>query len=95
MDRGVPQTELIEYLKTSDVNNIICMPETGKIIFDALKDSKNCYMTDTIEDAVALAKSATRKEKSCVLSPAASSYNNFKNFEEKGKKYKECIINIK
>lgn len=91
MDRGVPQDELIDFLKQNQLRNIICMPETGNTIYDALKEVKHCYKTDSIEEAVEIAKMATEKGKSCVLSPAASSYNNFKNFEEKGNLYKKCI----
>ena len=70
------------------------MPETGDAIYDALKYIKNCYKTDSIEEAVKIAKNITEKGKICVLSPAASSYNRFKSFEEKGKLYKKCISNI-
>ena len=94
MDRGVPQDDLIEFLKYSEVRNIICMPETGNVIYDKLKDSRNCYKADSIEKTVQIAKKVTQKEKVCVLSPAASSYNNFKNFEEKGNLYKKCVSNI-
>ena len=94
MDRGVPQDELIDFLKKSKVNNIICMPETGNIIYEKLNEFKNCYKADLIEEAVKIAKMVTEKEKICVLSPAASSYNNFKNFEEKGKLYKKSVSNI-
>ena len=94
MDRGVPQDDLIEFLKYSEVRNIICMPETGNVIYEKLKDSRNCYKADSIEKTVQIAKKVTQKEKVCVLSPAASSYNNFKNFEEKGNLYKKCVSNI-
>lgn len=94
MDRGVPQNDLISFLENATLRNIICMPETGNAIYDALKDVKNCYKTDSIEEAVKIAKDVTEKEKICVLSPAASSYNRFKSFEEKGKLYKKCISDI-
>lgn len=94
MNRGVSQNDLINYLRGASLRNIICMPETGDAIYDTLKDIKNCYKTDSIEEAVKIAKAVTKKEKICVLSPAASSYNRFKSFEEKGKLYKKCVSNI-
>ena len=94
MDRGVSQTDLIEFLKESTVRNIICMHETGNEIFNALEKIKNCVKVEVMEDAVRIANEITEKEKSCVLSPAASSYNRFKSFDEKGKLYKKCIGNI-
>ena len=38
-----------------------------------------------------MAKKYTKKGKICLLSPAAPSYNAFKNFEEKGKQYKKLV----
>ena len=49
---------------------------------------------DKMEDALEAVKKAyevTTSGKSCLLSPAAASYEAFKNFEEKGRKYKEYI----
>lgn len=94
MDRGVPQDELIEFLKNSEVRNIVCMPETGNAIYHDLEMIKTCYQTNSIEEAVKIAKEVTQKEKACVLSPAASSYNHFKNFEEKGTLYKKYVSSI-
>lgn len=88
LDRGINYELLIDYLKTSEVKNFICMPESGYKIADAL-ENKNTYKVETLEEAVKIAKEVTKNI--CVLSPAASSYNQFKNFEEKGKLYKELI----
>ena len=94
MDRGVPQDELIDFLKQSDVENIICMPDTGNEIYNNLNKIKKCYLVDSMEDAVKIANDVTKRENACVLSPAASSYNRFKSFDEKGKLYKKCVGNI-
>lgn len=91
MDRGVSQEKLIEFLKMSNVNNIICMPETGIYIYDSLKNIKNVYKTDSLLEAVQISKKVTQKGKICVLSPSASSYNDFKNFEEKGDLFKQYV----
>ena len=37
------------------------------------------------------AKKLTKKGMICVLSPAASSYGYFKNFKERGEKFKELV----
>jgi UDP-N-acetylmuramoylalanine--D-glutamate ligase len=96
MDRGVDQSELIDFLEKSQVRNIICMPETGYYIYEQLKNKKNAYKVETIEDAVKTAKNITNPNTICVLSPSASSYSHFKNFEEKGRLYKKCVLgNIK
>ena len=91
-DRGIDLSKLIEYLKTANIENIICMSTTGEIIYNELiKEKSGIYKVENLKEAVELAKKVTRKNKICLLSPAASSYNQFKNFEERGNKFKEYI----
>ena len=93
-DRGVNQAEFIEYLKDCNVENIICLPKTGEYIYEGLEGSgKNVYFTNELEDAVKIAKEVTKKDFACLLSPAASSYGYFKNFEERGKLFKKFVTN--
>lgn len=88
MDRGIDYSALIEFFNNSDIKNFICMPETGYKIGKEIK-GKNVYFIDDLKDAVKKAKEVTKKI--CVMSPAASSYNAFKNFEEKGRTYKAYV----
>lgn len=90
MNRGIDYKEFIEYLNNSNINNIICMPETGHNIAKEIRKEKR-YIVDTLEEAVKVAKRVTQKERSCLLSPAAASYGFFKNFEEKGNLYKMLV----
>lgn len=93
-DRGVNLTELINFLKTSDIENIICLPKTGEYIKEGLESSnKKVYFTNELEEAVNIAKKVTKKNTVCLLSPAASSYGYFKNFEERGKLFKKYVMN--
>ena len=90
-DRGIDYKPLIDYLNNSDVNNVICMPESGYKISD--KINKNVYKVETLEEAVEIAKKVTKKDYICLLSPSAPSYNQFKNFIEKGNKFQELVKN--
>lgn len=90
MDRGIHYDALIKYLEKSNINNIILMYETGKRIFDKLKNNGVRYVKD-LEEAVNLAKKVTKRGKICLLSPAAASYGFFKNFEERGNAFCELI----
>ena len=92
-DRGVDLSELYKFLKASDLENIICLPKTGEYIFTALENSdKNCYLVEDLKAAVSKAKKITKKGNICLLSPAASSYGYFKNFEERGNLFKKYVF---
>lgn len=102
MDRGIDYTELIEFLSDCTVSNIILMSDSGKRILEEIKAkysdeafiSKLSY-SEKLEGAVNLAKKLTAKGKSCVMSPAAASYNDFKNFEERGDEFKKLVFSTK
>lgn len=92
MDRGIDYQELIDFLDEGTVKNLICMPTTGHKIGKKLKNKDlNIYYVETLEEAVMLAKKVTLKDQICLLSPAASSYEYFKNFIEKGNAYKKLV----
>ena len=94
MDRNIDYNNFIEFLKISNISNLIGLPETGHKICNELKNTnKNIYTVETIDEAVDIADKVTKKNHICLLSPAASSYNKFKNFEEKGNYYKNVIKN--
>ena len=44
-----------------------------------------------LKEAVMMAKKITKKNTVCLLSPAASSYGYFKNFEERGNLFKQYV----
>lgn len=92
MDRGIDYNNFIKELNNSNIKNFICMPDTGNKIGKQLIN-KNVYYEENMEKVVKLAKKITTKGKICLLSPAAPSYNKYKNFEEKGKLYKEYVRN--
>lgn len=96
MDRGIDYSKFIEYLAKCNIRNLIALKDSGYKIADKVKElgtTNNVYYAKDLEDAVKIAKTNTRKGSICLMSPAAPSYNDFKNFEEKGTKYKELVRN--
>ena len=95
MDRGIDYTKLIKFLKESNITNLVCMPTTGTNIGKVLEKetNKKIFYTNSLEEAHKFAKENTKKGYSCLLSPAASSYEFFKNFEEKGRVFEEIVRN--
>ncbi len=94
LDRGIFYDDFVTYLDECPIRNIIGMPETGTKICSALKErnsKKNIILAENMEEAVAAAYEHTEKGKTCLLSPAAPSYNVYKNFEYKGNHYKKIV----
>lgn len=99
MDRGIDYTELEEFLSDCSVSNIILMSDSGKRILDEIKSRysneaflSKLHLTEKLEGAVKLARELTASGMSCVMSPAAASYNDFKNFEERGDAFKKLVF---
>ena len=90
LDRNIKYDEFVEYLNKSNIQHFICMPTTGHKLATLL-DKKGVIKVNTLEEAVDKAFEVTEKNTICLLSPAAASYEFFKNFEEKGTRYKDLI----
>ncbi|HPE94621.1 MAG TPA: UDP-N-acetylmuramoyl-L-alanine--D-glutamate ligase [Bacillota bacterium] len=97
MDRGISYDDLTQYLEASAVKHILLMETSGKRIYNNIMNGKDDALksrteyTPTLKDAVARAKQLTRKEKICLLSPAAASYGIFKSFEERGNAFAALV----
>ena len=62
-----------------------------ELLNDITDDESLIIKAENLEEAVKSAYKNTKKDGVCILSPAASSYNEYKNFEEKGRHYKELV----
>ena len=82
-DRKQDYTELNRYIKEHKVQ-AIALPTTGDRI-------ETPHHVQTIKEAVALAKQITPAGGVMLLSPAAPSYNQYKNFEARGLDFQEAI----
>ncbi len=95
LDRGIDYKEFTDFLIKSDIKNLIGLPETGHDILDDVKlhnTSINAVYAENMEDAVINAIRVTNENGVCLFSPAAASYNFYKNFEEKGRHFKELVV---
>lgn len=93
LDRGIDYSSLIEYFNQSEIKNYIAMPATGNKIAKEIK-AANIYYIEDLEDAVNKAHEITNPGSICLLSPAAASYEYYKNYKEKAEAYKTFVENL-
>ncbi len=93
MDRGIPYDILGDFLNTGIVGNVILLPDSGKRIGALIANSEvNVVHARNMEQAVSEAAKCAKRR--VILSPAAASYGFYKNFEERGRHFKQLIKNI-
>jgi len=95
-DRGLNYSSLGKIIVRSSVQNLVLFPDTGSKIADAVKTANpnsqiNIIPVTRMKEAVNLAYELTAPGKICVMSPAAASFNLFKDYAERGRAFKECI----
>lgn len=94
-DRGIDYLQLMEHLCNSQIKTIVFTGPAGKRMMELIKSGKNCKVIPAFElkfdNAVKKAIAVTPPGGICLLSPAASSYDQFSNFEERGKRFKELV----
>lgn len=87
-DRGIDYTSLAEFLKGTAIDNLIFMGDAGSRILALLQGTtqldKGLFTAVDMEEAMVVAKKYTAPGKAILLSPAAASYDRFRNFEERG-----------
>lgn len=95
-DRGVDMTPVGGPLAVSKVKNLILFPTTGEKIWQAAKHAapERSYRrvdVESMEEAVQAAYDLTSPGKICVMSPAASSFSVFRDYKDRGEKFKDAV----
>ena len=86
-DRGLTFRKLGKKIGESSVKTLILFPVTGEKILSSIQKPPQCFFVDTMEEAIRLSYSHTPKGKICLLSPAASSFNMFKDYKDRGEQF--------
>ncbi|MBI4138477.1 MAG: UDP-N-acetylmuramoyl-L-alanine--D-glutamate ligase [Candidatus Wildermuthbacteria bacterium] len=90
-DRGVSYKRLASYLENSKIPALILFPDTGKKIIQLMKRPPQHFFAGSMKEAVQLCFANTPKGKICLLSPAASSFNMFKDYADRGDQFKKWV----
>lgn len=95
-DRGLDYSNLGTYIAKSSIRNLLLFPDTGKLIEQSLlkadKDTKVKIMSvNNMENAVKAAYQMTKPGSTCLMSPAAASFNLFKDYADRGNQFKKWV----
>lgn len=91
-DRGIDYSPLISYLKENVMPYVLLTGKAGQKIKNMLQDADykgNILEYTDMESAFEIVRNMSKNGDVCLLSPAAASYDRYKNFEERGKIFKE------
>jgi UDP-N-acetylmuramoylalanine--D-glutamate ligase len=97
-DRGVYYGSLVEFLVHSDLKNLLLFSDTGKTIYEILKKEKHSidvFYMKNLKECVKKAYEVGKFGSIILFSPAASSFNEYKNFMERGDEFKALVREFK
>ena len=84
-----------------NVDNLVLIGQTAGKIFDAVKEesekqnkSIKIYMCDDFKETILTAKKVTKSGDIVLFSPASASFDMFKDFADRGNKFKELVNNL-
>lgn len=87
-DRGIDYQPLVDYLKAHPVPHLLFTGKAGERMMVMLGGVSGRFYYPTMEEAFTYIAAHAKPGDVCLLSPAASSYDQYKNFEERGRKFK-------
>ncbi|MBP5644193.1 MAG: UDP-N-acetylmuramoyl-L-alanine--D-glutamate ligase [Bacteroidales bacterium] len=96
-DREIDYSPLIEYLTKNPIKHILYTGKAGQRMFEMLQSAG--YKGDIknfkdLNEAFEIIKSLSKPGDVCLLSPAAASYDQYRNFEERGRFFKKLAKDL-
>ena len=91
-DRDIDYTPLVDYMLEHPVPHMLFTGKAGERMMAMMKSSgvgSNLVVYHNMEEAFDYLGNHAKPNDVCLLSPAASSYDQYKNFEERGRKFKQ------
>ncbi len=91
-DRGIDYGPLVDFLSANPVPDLLYTGLAGRRVLSMLKAKGyqgRSHEFGNLEEAFQFMSDHAHQGDVCLLSPAAASYDQYKNFEERGNKFKE------
>jgi UDP-N-acetylmuramoylalanine--D-glutamate ligase len=88
--KGEPYTRLASRLKDR-CRAVVAYGEAGPLIVQDLGPSLNVVPAETFDDVLSVARELARPGDAVLLSPACSSYDMFRNYEERGDRFRAAV----
>ena len=94
IDKGNDYSELFALVRKK-VKAIVCLGKDNKKIIEAFKDKVTTIVeTSSMEEAVRSSYYLAKKGETVLLSPACASFDLFKNYEDRGRQFKQAVRNL-
>ncbi len=93
-DKGIAFDDM-EVAIEERVAHLIVMGETGDAIAATAKGKTNIHRVENLEEAMDCATGLAQFGDVVLLSPASASYDQFRNFEERGQRFRECVEKLR
>ena len=95
-DRGIDYTPLLNFLQQNPIKNVVFVGVAGRRIHSSIQSLKhsNILIEDDYTKIVPWCAEHTPQGGVVLLSPAAASYDAFKNFEHRGDFFREQILKL-
>jgi UDP-N-acetylmuramoylalanine--D-glutamate ligase len=94
VDKGNDYSELFQVVKKK-VKAIVCLGKDNRKIIEAFKDKVSTIVeTTSMEEAVRSSYYLAKKGETVLLSPACASFDLFKNYEDRGRQFKQAVRNL-
>jgi UDP-N-acetylmuramoylalanine--D-glutamate ligase len=93
-DKGSPYTPLAESLRVKS-RAVLLIGESAEKIAADLGDAVTNVRAGTLERAVELAAARAQPGDTVLLAPACSSFDQFENYEQRGRAFKQLVLQLK
>lgn len=95
-DRGIDYSILVDFVRSSALKNILFIGKAGARMRSLIEpnigaNTIQLFSPENYKEVVKIAFEVTPEKGVVLLSPAASSYDMFKNFEERGRYFKQLV----